>query len=379
MNTNVNTMTYSTTSFAISLGLEAHSQAQQIRESVKESVANKEYAEQIYLNSLAVYAVDYYLKCMDFETFPDLKDSINPWMGGLINRATLEVKNIGKLECRPVLSNQTFLEIPEEVSFDRAAYIAVRFNESLRQATILGFTNKATPQISLNHLQSVDDLLDYLTDKEETVNLQQWLSGIVSNGWQNAQEILARRNNSPILVFCDIPSMMEVDKSPYQKVKDFIAKFKLQELQKLLDISPSKPSDALVKFLQTTKDEEILWKTAELLWKLDPDNSSNSVVRNAIDLATYFPENPTALMVAVLEKSDNQVAILNRIYPLENQTFLPNNLKFELLDMNNNKLFSVQSKDKDNYIQFRFTAAPGDEFQLKISIDDVSYTQKFRV
>jgi Protein of unknown function (DUF1822) len=365
------------TSFAIPLGLEAHSQANKLRE----SAPNQEYAKQVHLNFLAVYAVDYYLKFMSFETLSNRRDNINIWMQSLIDTATLEVKNIGKLECRPVLPNQTFLEIPEEVSFDRVGYIAVRFSDDLRQATILGFTNKATPFIPLHDLQSVDDLLDYLTDKEVYVNFQDWLHGVVSNGWQNAREILAKRNNSPILVVRDIASMMEIDKNPYQQVKDFITKFKLQELQKLLDISPSNPSEALVKFLQSTQDEEILWKTMDLLWEIDPDSFTNSLgaIKNAIDLGSYFPENPIALMVTILPKSDSRVGVLIRIIPLNNQIFIPPNLMLEAFDMDDKKLIAINAQNKDNYIQFRFTADPGNEFKLKISIEDVSFTSNFRV
>ncbi len=62
---------------------------------------------------------------MGFETNWSDADRSNPWMLSLIDLADLEVKNIWKIECRPVLPDAEYLEIPTEVSADRIGYVAV--------------------------------------------------------------------------------------------------------------------------------------------------------------------------------------------------------------------------------------------------------------
>jgi Protein of unknown function (DUF1822) len=182
------------TSFTIPLSIEAHEKANQRRQ----GISNTENAKKIYLNTLAVYAVNYYLDCMGFETNFSNADDSNPWMLSLIDLADLQLKNIGKIECRPVLPDAEYLEIPTEVRSDRVAYVAVQFNQSLKEATILGFTTQALAKVPLSQLQSVDNLLDYLTAKEQAtkVNIRQWLEGVITEGWLNVEEIFNPRELS---------------------------------------------------------------------------------------------------------------------------------------------------------------------------------------
>ena len=181
-------------SFTIPLSIEAHERANQR----KQGISNSENAKKIYLNTLAVYAVNYYLDCMGFETNWSNADDSNPWMLNLIDLADLEVKNIGKIECLSVLPDAEYLEISTEVRSDRVAYVAVQFNQSLKEATILGFTTQALAKVHLNQLQSVDNLLDYFTAKEQAakVNIQQWLEGVITEGWLSVEEIFNPRELS---------------------------------------------------------------------------------------------------------------------------------------------------------------------------------------
>ena len=106
MNTN-----HEQTSFTIPLSLEAHEKANQR----KKGILNADNAKKIYLNTLATYAVKYYLDCMGFESNCSDADKSNPWMLSLIDLADLELKNVGKIECRPVLPDAEYLEVPTEV------------------------------------------------------------------------------------------------------------------------------------------------------------------------------------------------------------------------------------------------------------------------
>ena len=60
--------------FTVPLSFEAHSIAQHFQR--QQSPTQK--AKQVYLNTLAVYAVDFYLRCLGFELNPEQSDSRNP-------------------------------------------------------------------------------------------------------------------------------------------------------------------------------------------------------------------------------------------------------------------------------------------------------------
>ncbi len=152
------------TTFTIPLSFEAHSLAQQMR--CQQS--NPQKSKQVYLNTLAVYAVGFYLRCLGIETDATQSDSRNLTYLKFMDVADLWVKDVGKLECRPVLPGSTTLQIPAEAWSDRIGYIAVEMSQSLKQATLLGFTDTAVVETSLNQLRSMADFLEYLHQIQQT-------------------------------------------------------------------------------------------------------------------------------------------------------------------------------------------------------------------
>ena len=120
----------------VPLGAEAHRFASEF--SVEHTDPDK--SKQIYLNTLAVYAVHRYLKWLQIETSLRQSDSWNPALRGRLNVADLVVPAIGKLECRPILPGEDNCLIPQEVlESERIAYLAVLFNEQLDRAQLRGF------------------------------------------------------------------------------------------------------------------------------------------------------------------------------------------------------------------------------------------------
>ena len=150
--------------FTVLLSLSAHLKAKEF--SYHQS--NLQKAQQVYHNTLAVYAVNYYLHCLEFETNLEASDSYNPIMRTLMDVADLEVKNYGKLECRPVLVDSQVCHFPVEVWSERIGYVAVQLNESLSRATLLGFFKRArTEELPLSKLQPLEDLTSYLSDNKQ--------------------------------------------------------------------------------------------------------------------------------------------------------------------------------------------------------------------
>lgn len=171
----------------IPLGLEPHRLAQQF---CRRQVDGKK-AKQVYLNTLAVWAVHFYLKCMEIETNLEESDSFNLGMQTIANVADLDIVNIGKLECRPVLPGEKLVDIPPEVLENRIAYVAVQMSESLRECEILGFATAVSGEaLALGELQSIEELLPSLNFERSPVNLSRWFQDIFEEGWKALHELL---------------------------------------------------------------------------------------------------------------------------------------------------------------------------------------------
>lgn len=173
--------------FDVPLIQEAHQIAEKF--SVQQKGLSK--AKQVYFNSLAVYAVRFYLKCMKIEAVWEASDSWDFLMQAFLDVADLVLPGIGKLECRPVLPEMQSVYIPADVSFERVGYIAVQIDHSLRTATLLGFleTVPMEEKSSLNQLQPLEDLPAHLGKIRQAKlakapeRLSQWFENIFDVDW----------------------------------------------------------------------------------------------------------------------------------------------------------------------------------------------------
>jgi hypothetical protein len=187
----------------VPLGKDAHRLALQFAA----EQATPQKGKQVYLNTLAVYAVYSYLKWLPVETALTQGDSWQPGLRAIFDVADLVLPNVGKLECRPVLPGETAFVLPPEVTQDRIGYVAVQFNQQLDSVQLLGFAPAiATPEpperLHLAELQSLDVLIDNIyqsrielqepaVNPESLVSLRQWLEGIFNEDWQPSGLVLA--------------------------------------------------------------------------------------------------------------------------------------------------------------------------------------------
>ena len=126
-----------------------------------------EKGKQVYLNTLAVGAVEDFLNLMEFETSLPQSELFNPVMRQFKDVADLVIPGFGQIECRRVLPEETAFCLPPEARENRLVYVAVGFEESLKTARLLGFlrgldlTDSQTT-IEIDKLSSMESLLDYL-------------------------------------------------------------------------------------------------------------------------------------------------------------------------------------------------------------------------
>jgi Protein of unknown function (DUF1822) len=163
-NQEIKAMTYTSRSmFTVPLT----SKAYKLAKSFQSQYENPAKAKQVYLNTLAVYAVETYCECLGIETDLEASDSLNPVMQPLMNIADLEIEGIGKIECRPVLTEDESCYIPVDTWENRIGYVAVEIDESSREATLLGFyppinALEMMEHISIDSFQPLETLIDHL-------------------------------------------------------------------------------------------------------------------------------------------------------------------------------------------------------------------------
>mgnify|MGYP002259874230 CR=1 FL=1 len=170
--------------FKVALTPSAHRLAEKFRR----QQSNPDQGKQVYLNTLAVYAMNFYCQCMGIDTDLSKSYSLTPVIPTLGDIADLYLNNLGKLECLPVLPQSQVINIPPVVWNNRIGYMAVQLNESLTEATLLGFSKTAsTQELPLSELGSLEDFLEHIETLSQCVSLSQWFNQICDKGWQRVK------------------------------------------------------------------------------------------------------------------------------------------------------------------------------------------------
>jgi hypothetical protein len=310
--------------FTVPLGEEAHQLAQQFRQHQR----SPQKAKQVYLNTLAVYAVKFYLQCMEIETNWEASDSYNPVRQTLMNVADLEIPNVGTLECRPVLPSSPTVEIPSEVWEDRMGYVAVQLDQSLRKATILGFVDQvAAEEVPLSQLHSLEGLLKKLSQSQsvqpvnslvkERVNLGQWLHNIIDTGWETVEALFA-------------PPQAQLATNFRNPLR--------------IKATTSETSPQGVK-----RGKLIDWEQES---------------------------SPVALFVGLTPTDSPELDISVEVCPTGSQDFLPHELTLLVLDEKGEAVMQAQSRGTKR-IQLEFSGVPGEQFGIKVALGDMSVTEAF--
>ena len=288
-----------------------------------------EKADQIRLNTLAVWVVNDYLQLMGIDTDLTAGDSWNPVVRLCADVADLEVVGVGRLECRPVTASQPTCAIPLEVWQDRIGYVVVQIDEAQQEAKILGFTLMPAVQVSLNHLRSPEDLLDRLYDLKQaaapssttaSVSLSQWLSGMFEAGWQSVESLL----NPPQLAvqFRNAPTATPASDQPaIQRAK-------------------------LIRLTDAATDE------------------STIVLTLAVTPASSEPT------------SGLETDIRLQAHPL-NQPYLPAGLQLQVLDQTGDVYLAATAREADSYLQLEFSGQLGESFSVQVQLAETQVTEHF--
>ena len=220
-------------------------------------------SKQVFLNTLAVLAVNFYCQCLKVET--NLEESTIGHYNQriLMDSADLKIDVLGKLECRPVLPNENICYVPSEVWSDRVGYVVVEIDEEAKKAILFGFVEQIeTNELPLAQLPDIDNLVDLLLLAKN----KQLLERTFAKNWNEDESAKILKDKQKKLVRRDSPALPTIDKSitsPLYRAKYItlirrtfillvrITPTKEGKFQLLVEVESSKkiPSDLNLKLL----------------------------------------------------------------------------------------------------------------------------------
>ena len=302
-----------------------------------------EKAEQVQLNTLAVWVAHAYCQIMGIPTDLDSSDSWNPVIRMTANVADLVLPAIGKLECRPIKAEAETCIAPPEVWDLRVGYVVIEIDHDCQTAKLLGFTPTVTnEELWVSQLQPPEDLLDHLYDLRQAnqraapkslterrnqvtgavVSLSQWLNDTVESSWQAVETLLSPNRLTPAFSF----------------------------------------------------------RSAEIDQPAEPEPNQSEIRRaKLIDLAVTLGPRQVVLVVELQPESPDKIHIGLQVHPSQDHPYLPSGLELVVLEPSEAVFMEAQARQADNYIQLQFSGKPGERFKVRIKLNEACYTEEFVV
>ncbi|NJL81527.1 MAG: DUF1822 family protein [Richelia sp. RM2_1_2] len=168
--------------------------------------------KRIYFQTLALLAVDAYLRMLNFDTNLTKPERWNAAVRLWSEANEIELPRLGNLECCVITTGQQYVTLPPEQLGDscglRIGYLFVEIASSEKTATLIGFLaadgETIDTEVAITNLQSMDELIDYLSQQEASspkragqINdltqefteqkityLRNWLNNIYEEDWE---------------------------------------------------------------------------------------------------------------------------------------------------------------------------------------------------
>ncbi|MGK7951695.1 MAG: DUF1822 family protein [Xenococcaceae cyanobacterium] len=352
-----------TTPITISLEREAHVHARHF--AAQQTTISK--GKKVYLNTLAVYAVAYYLKWLQIESDLQKSDSWQPVIQLISDSADLFIPHVGRLECCPVLPEANCLTIAPIATEERIGYVAVKFEDNLERVKLIGFLPAVSPsresqQIPLTKLQSLELLLENIsqpvtqtakeTEPQIIVNLGKWWSEIFEPSWLSLETLF--RENSLVA-----PAWKVRTKEP-EAITDEPIRVRRG---KLIDLGGKLGNELVTLVVTCTTTARMSQGKEEYELPMKPGSW----------LSGFEDKGSKA--------SEPEIDILLQVYPNKEQVYLPANLELIVLDETNTLVseLRVKARDADNYIQLSLSGYPGERFSVTLSLKEISFTETFQL
>jgi len=364
--------------YAQSLSLPLTQLALQTAQQFAQQQPNPLKAEQVYLNTLAVWIANEYLQLMGVETNLTGSDSWNPVVRLLADVADLVLATGERLECRPVrVSDGDRVEscrVPPEVWEERLGYLAIAVDVEARMGRLLGFSQTAAEgELFLEQLQPLEQLLEELDARltaasQPTAHLSQWLQGRVEADWQTVESLSGNPGLQPSSSsnlpqnlnrwFEDLDDLLEAG---WQSVEALFGLHSPPAVQFRSGSQPAiaPPSHPSPGRLQQIADGEV--RRAKLL-----------------DFGVQLGESAIALAIVLSRRPGDRVNVRVQVHPLGE--YLPPQLQLALVSEAGEILQSVTSRGQDLWMQLpAFNVQPSTQFRLQISLGEMRFSETFSV
>jgi len=155
-------------------------------------------SKQVFLNTLAVLAVNFYCQCLKVET-------------------NLEESTIGHYNRR-----ENICYVPSEVWSDRVGYVVVEIDEEAKKAILFGFVEQIkTNELPLAQLPDIDNLVDLLL-LAKNQQFRESLERSFPKNWNEDESAKILKDKQESFVCLDNPALPTIDKSitsPLYKAK----------------------------------------------------------------------------------------------------------------------------------------------------------------
>jgi hypothetical protein len=204
--------------------------------------------------------------------------------------------------------------------------VAVQFDRSLTEATLLGFVpTVAKEEFPISQLKSLEDLLEHLNQLEhpqlvkERVQLRQWLHNIVEAGWE--------------------------------------------AVEALFD-----PPQAQLAYH---------FRSASPMRSITSENPASGIQRGKL-LNLERAGEQVALLVGLKPIAGSEMDISVEVYPTEGKLYLPQDLQLMVLDNRGEAVMQAQARSTKT-IQLKFSGELGESFGVKLALGDVSITEAFLI
>jgi hypothetical protein len=311
------------TNFIVTIDRTAHYWAQTFAS--QQTTVGK--GRRVYLNTLAVCAVQQYLKIVcQLHLAPG--DAWHPSRQAILDVADLEVPGLGKIECRPVLFGETEILVPPEAIDDRVAYVAVQFNEDLSQVELLGCTTElCLGSISIEQLTPIESLIDVVLPNQTITNLGEVLSGIFTSGWQSINSLA---------------------------------------------------TDEILEETQLANRELALRNIATSLGNSPFESIRDFTAGKMMDLKVKLGNISLLLLIGLNQEPDGRIRVRVRLYSSGNVAQLPANLQLTLQDGTGQVKGQVQYAQPMNFIQLNyFRLESGTRFDIQVALADSKLIESF--
>ncbi|MBD2088833.1 DUF1822 family protein [Microcoleus sp. FACHB-1515] len=280
--------------------------------------SNSQKARQVYLNTLSVLAVNFYLTCLGMKTDFEQSQSWNPTLQVLVDSADLWVNDLGRLECRVVLPDAKVCVIPAQVWSDRIAYIAVQLNADLTEAALLGFVSSVeTEELPIEKLQPIDQFPSYLSSLNviaPITRLSDWLQNQIAAGWQTLEALL---NGQEQLAFSFRTPIVEA-------------------------------------------------------------SQATSGMKQGKLLTLGTPKIQALFLIEIAPRTTSEYQIRIELYPTGAEAYLPRSLHLSLIDEAGKTILQAENSNSEG-LEFQFAGEPGEQFSVKISLQEDTIIEAFEI